>query len=100
MRELITPYQASKTWSADDGAKFIHLADANGFFVFSCFTDDADEILKRINGYEKLEQTTKELLEALKVAFEVLYGTEPNNVSDTDLKSLMELAITNSEREG
>lgn len=96
MSELMTPYHVDESWYNDDCVELVTVCDTNGVFVFTAFADDADEILKRINGYEQLEQSNKELLEALKLAREWLSGWQ----SASRQLAIMDEAITNAEREG
>ena len=57
------------------------IIDVNGSHVFECYTLDADEIIKRINGYEAVELKLSEqvaynegLLAGIKLAAEYLSG--------------------------
>lgn len=66
MNELITPYFVEQTFEAEDGAALASLCDKNGFWVATCFEQDADELLKRINDYEQLQATNRQLSDAVK----------------------------------
>lgn len=102
MSELVTPYRVSYiskvSWIPCE------IEDNNGASSMTCFADDADEILKRINGYEKLEQSNKELLEALKSLVGVCEKHAPDGNPFSDSRFLemdaAQKAITNAEREG
>ena len=50
MSGLNTPYEIGKT----SVTNIQSLVDVNGMWVFDCYTVDAGEILKRLNGYEEI----------------------------------------------
>lgn len=54
MKKLNTPYEIGPV--AFNQGKSVSIVDCNGFNVFDCFAIDAEEVIKRINGYEQLEQ--------------------------------------------
>ena len=69
MSELDTPYTLGGQYFNDRGVSITTVIDCNDFGVFSAYTLDADEVIKRINGYTDLEQQlaeAKDLSEKLK----------------------------------
>jgi hypothetical protein len=61
MSELNTPYEVNKTYSLDGYLAMASIVDCNGIWFIDCFEADAVEVVKRLNGYQGLEQ---QLLEA------------------------------------
>lgn len=97
--ELETPYMRGHDMNLL-GLPVCEIKDANGVYVLECFQDDADEIIKRINGYEQLQATNKQLLEALERGYNRLdkRGADAQNASS--VKSILKEAITNAKQMG
>lgn len=51
MKTLLTPYKIDKTFYNDDSVEMVSVVDSFGAWVLDCFKSDADEILRRLNGF-------------------------------------------------
>ena len=81
MSELETPYRVN---GEDDHIRCItHVIDVNNIWAFDCYTVDADEIIKRVNGYVDLEQ---QLDKANKASNEMYEALEESNKATKDLE--------------
>ncbi|MCX4186730.1 hypothetical protein [Methylophaga sp. OBS4] len=66
MNELIGQHFIGNSFWNDEGVELVSIHDENGMWVLDCFESGSEEILKRINGYEQLQQSNKKMLDALK----------------------------------
>lgn len=99
MSQLDTPFKVSQ-FHEDYIAGIVAVEDCNGFHALDCHKTEAGEIVKRINGYEQLEASNRELLEALKNTDAMLRVGIFRCTSEElrDEESLRQQAITNAKQ--
>lgn len=97
MSELITPYYKESEIYAHDGVKLACIHDKNCMWVATCFEQDADELLKRINGYEQLQSSSQQLVELAEECAEFL-STVSDYEKPLTLDDRLAEAITNAKQ--
>lgn len=97
MSNLITPFSKHKIWYHDDGTEFVQIHDANSMHVCDLFSQDADEIVKRINEHEQLKTRVARLEESfigvIKIADRKTdaFDKAKNVLNETPRQSLSEI---------
>lgn len=110
LSELEGQHFIGKSFWNDDGVELVSIHDENGMWVLDCFESGAEEILKRINAYEQLQRTSKEMLKALEAVkaqiamtlYAVDTQQEKTEITGRLKNSVrrIDLAITNAEQQG